>query len=76
MISELPFNSSQPELEKILDGVVKAGEKIIERPVEYKYLPVSSDVIRRMSVWLTDQDQRPLNLREENLTIRFHLRSC
>jgi len=30
MISELPFNSSQPELEKILDGVVKAGEKIIE----------------------------------------------
>ena len=30
MINELPFNSSQPELEKILDGVVKAGEKIIE----------------------------------------------
>jgi 3'(2'), 5'-bisphosphate nucleotidase len=30
MISELPFNSSQPELEKILDGVVRAGEKIIE----------------------------------------------
>ena len=30
MISELPFNSSQSELEKILDGVVRAGEKIIE----------------------------------------------
>ena len=30
MISELPFNSRQPELEKILAGVVKAGEKIIE----------------------------------------------
>jgi len=30
MISELPFNSSQPELEKILDGVVKVGKKIIE----------------------------------------------
>jgi 3'(2'), 5'-bisphosphate nucleotidase len=30
MISKLPFNSSQPELEKILDGVVRAGEKIIE----------------------------------------------
>ena len=55
---------------------VDPGEKIIERPVEYIYLPVSSDVIRRMSVWLTDQDRRPLNLREENLTIRFHLRSC
>ena len=30
MISELPFNSSHPKLEKILDGVVRAGEKIIE----------------------------------------------
>ena len=55
---------------------VDPGEKIIEKPVEYIYLPVSSDVIRHMSVWLTDQDQKPLNLREENLTIKFHLRSC
>ena len=30
MISELPFNSRQSELEKILAGVIKAGEKIIE----------------------------------------------
>ena len=30
MISELPFNSRQSELEKILAGIVKAGEKIIE----------------------------------------------
>ena len=30
MISELPFSSSQPELEKILEGIVRAGEKIIE----------------------------------------------
>ena len=55
---------------------VDPGEKIIEKPVEYISLPVSSDVIRHMSVWLTDQDQKPLNLREENLTIKFHLRSC
>ena len=55
---------------------VSPGEKIIERSVEYIYLPVSSDVIRQMSVWLTDQDQKPLNLREESLTIKFHLRSC
>jgi 3'(2'), 5'-bisphosphate nucleotidase len=30
MISELPFNSRQPELGKILAGVVKASEKIME----------------------------------------------
>ena len=56
--------------------VVDPGEKIVERPVEYIYLPVSSDVIHHMTVWLTDQDQELLNLREENLTIKFHLRSC
>ena len=52
------------------------GDKIIERPTEYIYLPISSDVIRHMSVWLTDQDQNLLDLREETLTIKFHLRSC
>jgi len=30
MINELPFNSSQPGLEKILEGIVRAGEKVIE----------------------------------------------
>ena len=30
MISELPFNSNQPELGKILEGIIRAGEKIIE----------------------------------------------
>ena len=52
------------------------GDKIVERPTEYIYLPISSDVIRHMSVWLTDQDQNLLDLREETLTIKFHLRSC
>ena len=55
---------------------VAPGEKIIEKPAEYIYLPVSSDIIRRMTVWLTDQNQNLLDLREESLTIRFHLRSC
>ena len=30
MISELPFKSSLPELGKIIDGIVKAGEKVLE----------------------------------------------
>ena len=52
------------------------GDKIVEKPTEYIYLPISSDVIRHMSVWLTDQDQNLLDLREETLTVKFHLRSC
>ena len=30
MINELPFKSSLPELGKIIDGIVRAGEKVIE----------------------------------------------
>ena len=54
------------------------GDKIVEKPVEYIYiyLPISSDVIRHMTVWLTDQNQNLLDLGEETLTIKFHLRSC
>ena len=55
---------------------VSPGDKIVQTPDQYIYLPVSSDIIRHMSVWLTDQDQNLLNLREEVVTIRFHLRSC
>ena len=30
MISELPFKSSLPELGKIIDGMINAGEKVLE----------------------------------------------
>ena len=30
MIDELPFKSSLPELGKIIDGIVKSGEKVLE----------------------------------------------
>ena len=52
------------------------GEKIVEKPVEYIYLPIPSDVIRHMTVWLTDQNERLLDIGEEILTIKFHLISC
>lgn len=55
---------------------VDPGNKIIEKPVQYIYLPISSDVIRQLTVWLTDQDQKPLDLINETLTIKFHLKSC
>jgi len=52
------------------------GDKIIVEPNEYIYLPIELDVIRHMTVWLTDQELNPINLREETLTIGLHLRSC
>ncbi len=50
------------------------GEKIIEQPHERVYSPITLDTISNMQTWLTDQNGVNLNLRGENLTIRFHLR--
>ena len=51
------------------------GKNILEAPHNLIYLPVTVDVISTMSVWLTDQHGELLDLREEELTKRFHLRA-
>ena len=55
---------------------VSPGEKIVEIQNNLIYAPVTIDTIYRMSCWLTDQDNNPLDLQGETLTIRFHLREC
>ncbi len=50
------------------------GYKIMETPTNLVYLPVTLDTIHAIETILTDQNNRQLNLRGENLTIRFHMR--
>ena len=52
---------------------VSPGYKIIESPVNLVY---TMDTIDILKVSITDQDDRLLNLRNENLTIRFHIREA
>ena len=53
---------------------VSPGYKIIENSHNPFYLSITSDTIHSISIWLTDQDGNELNLRGENLSMRFHLR--
>ena len=53
---------------------VSPGYKIIETPVNLVYLPITLDSIYSMQTTLTDQNGNLLNLRGENITIRFHVR--
>ena len=50
------------------------GGKIIVQPRVLIYLPISLSVISRLTSWLTDQQNKLLNLRDEELTIKYHLR--
>ena len=55
---------------------VSPGYKILQNPNNLVYLPVILDTISSVVVELTDQNFKQLNLRGENLTIRFHLREA
>ena len=55
---------------------VSPGYKIIESPVNLVYLPIILDTIDSLNITITDQDDHLLNLRNEKLTIRFHIREA
>ena len=50
------------------------GMKIIIQQKVLIYLPISINVISRLTSWLTGQDLELLDLRGETLTIKYHLR--
>ena len=53
---------------------VSPGYKIIETPANLVYLPITLDAIYTIETSLTDQNGQQLNLRGENISIRFHVR--
>ena len=55
---------------------VSPGYKIIESPVNLVYLPLLIDTIGNLNLSITDQDDNLLNLRNEKLTVRFHIREA
>jgi hypothetical protein len=53
---------------------VSPGYKIVENPVNLVFLPLNTHSIDKVTVRLTDQDGKLLNLRGETITIRLHIR--
>ena len=53
---------------------VGPGYKIIEVPVNLIYLPITISTISSMETKLTDQTGQLINLRGEELSMRFHIR--
>ena len=53
---------------------VSSGYKIIENPHNLPYLPITADTIHTITIWPTNQNGNELNLRGQNLSMRFHLR--
>ena len=65
--------SSQPKIYSFFPDV-SPGHKIIENPHNLLHLPITLDTIYSITIWLTDQNGNEINLRGENLSMRFHLK--
>lgn len=50
------------------------GYKLVEVPANVIYLPVKTKYIDNITVKVTDQNGNPVNLRNETITIRLHLK--
>lgn len=53
---------------------VSPGYKLDEIPRNLIYLPVNVNEISSLTVWIVDQEQRLINFRGEEITLRLHLR--
>lgn len=53
---------------------VAPGFKIIEKPSNVIYLPVNVERLSRITIYLTDQENRLINFRGETVNVRLHLR--
>lgn len=55
---------------------VGVGHKIIQRPSQPLYLPISKrGSINRIRIWLTNQNGTLVDFRDETITVRLHIRS-
>lgn len=55
---------------------VGPGYKIVQEPLNLIYLPVTLNTISSMETKLVDQNGKLINLRGEELSIRFHIRQA
>lgn len=53
---------------------VPAGYKIDETPMHIIYFPITVKSIHEINITLSDQNNRLINLRDENITVRIHIR--
>ena len=75
IISGSYVNESQSPVIYSFYPNVSPGRKIVERPnPALIYYPVNRREIGSIRIWLTDQDNRPIDLRGERVTVRIIIR--
>jgi|SRR5882757_5566233 len=68
------LNGSNAQIIYTFAPAVRPGAKIIEAPSPHEFLPISLSMIDNIRIWLTDQNQKPIDNRGENLVVRLAIR--
>ena len=53
---------------------VSPGYAIVEQPINVVYFPLVSNQINNINIWLTDQQNRAIDLRGQPIIYRLHFR--
>ena len=68
------LNGSKSQIIYTFAPAVKPGAKIIEKPSPHEYLPISQSMISKVRIWLTDEDNMPVDNKGEDLIVRLAIR--
>src|SRR6266496_4409869 len=72
--SPMFLNGSNSQIIYIFAPAVRPGAKIIETPSPLEFLPIPQSMINSVRIWLTDEDNKPIDNIGEDLVVRLSIK--
>ncbi len=68
------LNGSNSQIIYTFAPAVRPGAKIIETPSPLEFLPIPQSMINSVRIWLTDEDNKPIDNIGEDLVVRLSIK--
>src|SRR6266496_2086707 len=68
------LNGSSSQIIYTFAPAVRPGAKIIEAPSPLEFLPIPQSMINSVRIWLTDEDNKPIDNIGEDLVVRLSIK--
>src|SRR6266568_3395033 len=68
------LNGTSSQIIYTFAPAVRPGAKIIESPSPLEFLPIPQSMINSVRIWLTDEDNMPIDNKGEDLVVRLSIK--